>query len=365
MSNQELANPKRTRTVAPVPSIPLEEALIVAETINEHNAGRPFSRLSLAEALGRSPESSAFRQLVTSSGQWGFTSGSYSAQTIALTELGLKLTKPTDGAERQAAIRQAFLSISIYEKLAQHYDQARIPDPTMLANTLERQFGLDQAKSVVVAGRFSADALFAGVARNIAGSLRVDLLDSTDLPDPNSGMGPSVPPEPNADKATDSVLPETSLLIPSDDDQTVKANNRVFISHGSKLDVVEQLKQILTFGKFVPVVEIENQSTARPVPEKVFNSMRSCSAGVIHVSREKKAITDDGQEISVLNPNVLIEIGGAMALYGPNVVLLVERGVELPSNLQGLYRCNYEGDKLDYDATMKLLQTFNQFYQGK
>jgi hypothetical protein len=38
-----------------------------------------------------------------------------------------------------------------------------------------------------------------------------------------------------------------------------------------------------------------------------------------------------------------------------------QQGVELHSNLQGLYRCEYSGDKLDYEATMKLLKTFNPF----
>ena len=56
-----------------------------------------------------------------------------------------------------------------------------------------------------------------------------------------------------------------------------------------------------------------------------------------------------------------IEVGAAMALYGRKVILLVEKGVTLPSNLQGLYRCHYEGDRLDYDSTMKLLKTFSQF----
>jgi len=54
----------------------------------------------------------------------------------------------------------------------------------------------------------------------------------------------------------------------------------------------------------------------------------------------------------------LLKIGAAMALYGKKVILLVQRGVALPSNLQRLYRCNFEGEKLDYDATMKLLKTF-------
>ena len=70
---------------------------------------------------------------------------------------------------------------------------------------------------------------------------------------------------------------------------------------------------------------------------------------------------EHGESRVFINQNVLIEIGAALALYGKRVVLLVERGLSLPSNLQGLYRCEYEGDKLDYEATMKLLKTFNQF----
>jgi hypothetical protein len=62
-----------------------------------------------------------------------------------------------------------------------------------------------------------------------------------------------------------------------------------------------------------------------------------------------------------INDNVLIEIGAAMALYGKKVILLVEGGVTLPSNLQGLYRCEFAGDRLEYESTMKLLKTFSQF----
>ena len=106
---------------------------------------------------------------------------------------------------------------------------------------------------------------------------------------------------------------------------------------------------------------MEREATAIPVPEKVFEDMRSCSAGVIHVGAEGKYLDKDGIELTKLNDNVLIEIGAAMALYGKKVILLVERGVTLPSNLQGLYRCEFEGDKLEYDSTMKLLKTFSQF----
>lgn len=137
--------------------------------------------------------------------------------------------------------------------------------------------------------------------------------------------------------------------------------NRVFISHGKQKAIVAQIKELLIFGKFEPVVSVEREATAIPVPEKVFEDMRSCGAGVIHVGAEGKYLDRNGTELAKLNDNVLIEIGAAMALYGKKVVLLVERGIVLPSNLQGLYRCEFEGDKLDYESTMKLLKTFSQF----
>ena len=72
-------------------------------------------------------------------------------------------------------------------------------------------------------------------------------------------------------------------------------------------------------------------------------------------------VDGEGKEHVLLNYNVLIEIGAAMALYGQNFILLVESGMTLPSNLQGLYEARYTGTALDHDATMKLLRTFKEF----
>ena len=41
---------------------------------------------------------------------------------------------------------------------------------------------------------------------------------------------------------------------------------------------------------------------------------------------------------------------------GPAQKLLVREGVDLPSNLQGLYQVRYSGERLDGDATIKLLK---------
>ena len=87
--------------------------------------------------------------------------------------------------------------------------------------------------------------------------------------------------------------------------------------------------------------------------------MRSCGAAIIHVEDELRLMDSEANEQIVLNPNVLIEIGAAMALYGKRFILLVKSGVKLPSNLQGLFEVRYEGDSLDGAATIKLLEAIN------
>jgi hypothetical protein len=114
-------------------------------------------------------------------------------------------------------------------------------------------------------------------------------------------------------------------------------------------------------ANYEPVVSVETETTSKPVPVKVLDDMRSCAAGIINVNAEVELKDAEGNSCIRINENVLIEIGAAMALYGENYILLVQKGIKLPSNLQGLYRCEYDGEKLDYDATMKLLKAFNLF----
>jgi predicted nucleotide-binding protein len=118
---------------------------------------------------------------------------------------------------------------------------------------------------------------------------------------------------------------------------------------------------MLEYGEFEPVISVERETTSKPVPEKVLDDMRSCKYGIIHVGVEKVITDADGKEHPQLNSNVLIEIGGAMALYPEGFILLVEEEATLPSNLQGLYEVRYQGTSLDADATMRLLRAFQQF----
>jgi hypothetical protein len=60
---------------------------------------------------------------------------------------------------------------------------------------------------------------------------------------------------------------------------------------------------------------------------------------------------------------VLIKIGAAFVLYDRRVILLWDKRLEVPSNLQGLYRCEFEGDKLEWADGMKLMKGIGSFKQ--
>ena len=173
---------------------------------------------------------------------------------------------------------------------------------------------------------------------------------------------------PSVDKLPGHDQPEETV-VPCDEGATIAdtanwQNNRVFITHGKNSKILGQVKELVAYGKFEPVVAKEHETAAKPVPKKVMDDMRTCRAAVIHVGSEGVLFDKDGNEVHQINGNVLIEIGAAMALYGDSFILLVEEGVTLPSNLQGLFECRYEGDELNMPAAMKLLKAFNEFGTG-
>ena len=130
----------------------------------------------------------------------------------------------------------------------------------------------------------------------------------------------------------------------------------MFITHGKNTSFLEPIKGLLSFGGLEPVVAVEQQTVSKPVPDKVLEDMRRCGAAIIHVDAERTLMDSEAKEHTLLNENVLIEIGAAMALYGRRFILLVKQGVTLPSNLQGLYEVRYEGDQLDNSTMIKLME---------
>jgi hypothetical protein len=56
--------------------------LVLADAIQEHGSGQKIRRLTLFDALERSPDSGPTRKLITASVQYGLTTGGYSAEFL-------------------------------------------------------------------------------------------------------------------------------------------------------------------------------------------------------------------------------------------------------------------------------------------
>jgi predicted nucleotide-binding protein len=351
---------------ADFPQTSLQQAQKIASALVDNYAGKEASPPDIALALGMSPTSDAWPALAGSSIAYGLTEGGVNAKVIKLLPLGKQLVAPEEEGEDLAARRAAIMKPRILQEFFERYRRAKFPADQIAGNVL-KSLGLPPDRVESALEIVKANGRYAGIIRETPTGPFVNV-ESPGVPAPTA-----TPALPEHDEHTSaaasrdgegqkSPIPAAAAsAAPSPPPTYDPKGNRVFISHGKQKAIVAQIRELLAFGSFDPVVSVERESTAIPVPEKVFEDMRSCGAGVIHVGAEGKYLDRDGGEHAKLNDNVLIEIGAAMALYGKKVVLLVERGVTLPSNLQGLYRCDFEGDRLDYDSTMKLLKTFSQF----
>jgi len=171
--------------------------------------------------------------------------------------------------------------------------------------------------------------------------------------------GPSTPPwsQPSPDNGVVPAEPSSTPAIPP---SVPRADDlRVFIAHGKNMAIVEQVKTMLELAGIESEVAEEEETPAIPVSDKVFNAMRRCRAAIIVVTPEE--VRKDAEVSLAINDNVLIEIGAAFLLYEKRVVLLWDRRLGVPSNLQGLYRCEFEGSELSWTAGVKLMKAIGGF----
>ncbi|MBN8808645.1 MAG: nucleotide-binding protein [Sphingomonas sp.] len=356
--------------------MPLDQVLRLPKAIWDNFAGKGAAPLRVAMAIGVTPTSGPWRNLCGTAIAYGLTEGGYAAAEINLTPLGLKIVRPTAEDDVQKGLIEAILKARIPREFLQRYNNAKFPKDLIAQNVLV-DLGLPKERAAQSLEILKANAELAGILADIKGEKFVfmegtrqgsgkSLFDPepvTDV-DPSLSAAPFGPP-PEGIQALIANLGVSDAPIASASLNTTKSTpegvKRVFITHGKNQKILGQIEKIVRHGGFEPVIAKNNETAAKPVPDKVLDDMRSCQAAVIHVGADGVLFDKDGNEVPQINQNVLIEIGVARAWYFNKFILLVENGVTLPSNLQGLYECRYSGDGLDMEATFKLLEAFDDF----
>lgn len=340
-----------------VPGQSIEQALRIAHCLADNYASKPATPLNVAAAMDMTPTSGPFRSIAGAAVAYGLTTGGPNAPEIALTDLGRRATRPTKEGDDLAATRAALLQPRVIQELLNKYNGSSLPPPKIAQNVLA-EMGVPEDRTESVLELIVESARKYGFTKEIKGKTYIDL-SGISAAQIDEEIAPQLS-EVGEDPVDDDIGPGKAPGVPISTAQDSERGRRVFVTHGKNQAFIGMIKKLLGFGELVPVVSVENQAVSKPVPDKVMDDMRSCGAAIIHVDSEQKLLDSDANEVAVVNGNVLIEIGAAMALYGRRFILLVREGVKLPSNLQGLYEVRYSSDDLSGETTIKLLEAINE-----
>lgn len=341
------------------PNISLEEALRIAKGLWDNFAGKGAAPHNVAMALDLSPTSGGWRNLCGASIAYGLTEGGYNASEIVLSDLGRRIVAPISEGDDLAALQEAALKPKLLGDFYRNYDRAKFPRDDIAGNVLVSK-GLPKDRVDGLVNLLKRNGDFVGFIKQTKTGPFVSL----DTPPANQAKSQSNEVESDSHyEESGAAFEETFVDTPRPDaafgtaSNSASPNNRVFITHGKNQGILDQIKEVVELGGFEPIISTRTETTAKPIPDKVMDDMRSCSAAVIHVGSEGVLTDDEGNQHPQINPNVLIEIGAAMALYRGRFILVVEDGVGLPSNLQGLYESRYTGSAIEFQAGMKILKS--------
>jgi len=344
-----------------VPAFSLEQCLRVPEAIISNYARRPTAPLRVAQAMNIQPKSSNFRMLTGAAIAYGLIKGGAQAPSIELLPLAIRILRPTRDGDDKEAKREALLKPKVIGQFLQNYDGNLLPREDIAKNVLV-EMGVPEERAGAVLESIVAGARQVGFIQVIKGKEYIYLErdtgeDTADAEDNTSIDEIESVIEGNFDRLA--VTPRQEVLPPPRVATTIQPNIRVFVTHGKNHAFLEPLKKVIKLSKMEPVVSVERQTVSKPLPDKVVSDMRLCGSAIIHVDAETTYLDPDGKEKIIINPNVLIEIGAAMALYGRRFILLVRKGVELPSNLSGLYEVRYEGEVMEAETSFKLMEALS------
>lgn len=346
---------KRTRrSQSDVPRHSLREALTVAQAITDNFASQPTTPHQIAMALGISPTSSAWRTLTGAAVAYGLTTGAYGSEKIGLQELGRRATAPTEEGDDTKAKAEAALKPKTFAQFFSKYHRNKFPPDNIAKNVLQHDFSIPLDRVDDVLATIKDNGAFVGFIHQTKTGPFVSTEDLKPSPVTLTPLEPEILEEVPTPALLENEPQPSSSAKPT---KTEGRTFRVFISHGKNMNIVEQVKDVLELYDIEYEVAVEEETTAIPVPQKVLTAMRRCDTGIMIVSADDDAAAAAG----TINNNVLIEIGAAFVLYDQKVVLLWDKRMKVPSNLQGLYRCEFEGNQLSFAGGTKLAKAVKGF----
>ncbi len=322
---------KRRRIVKPYPAYTLEDALDVAQAIQNANAGLPFPRVLLAGALGTTPKSSAFTQRLNASAAYGLTQGGYNDADISLTPLGEALAAGSHDRRAQA-LAEAAMTPPIFGRFYDMLDGKRLPESAYAQNLLQRELGVTEILTDECLSILIANGEYAGIIREQDGVSVVRL-------------GGHRPQPTDASTSTDAPPLERSPTTPvaespaAPDNTSGASKGRVFIGRLGESDAAQFVASMLEqFG--IPVSSPRFGDDADlPMPPEVAAEMRASHAAVL-------VFANHGGDEQAIRDKMLFLLGACSALYDDRVVIFHEADAAPLPNLNGLSCVSFRSERI-------------------
>lgn len=176
--SESVPEKKRTRVTRTFPAATFAETLEFVTKVYDVGSGQAVRRLTLFDQIGKSADSGSSRQLVTNSAKYGLTKGSYTAEMIEITELGLKVVGHNVSVREQerSKIEAAILSIAPFNSLYTAIIGNKLPATAVLVDKVkELEVPADAAEEAV--DTFIVNLREVGLLKTLSGAERVISVD--------------------------------------------------------------------------------------------------------------------------------------------------------------------------------------------
>ncbi|MGH8959976.1 MAG: TIR domain-containing protein [Jatrophihabitantaceae bacterium] len=351
-STQTPTAAKKSRiSQADVPSISLEKARRVPAAIADNYASHPTRPLDVGSALDMSPTSGPFRVLCGAAVGYGLTDGGPNATEISLSTLGKRVVTPTEVNDDVRALREAALKPTVASQFYNKYDGSPLP-PKNIAQNVLATFAVPTDRTGDVYDLLLENARYVGFLKTIKDKDYIDVggpLAAMTASSANSSDEVAVDDLDDVDDTDQS--PSNTPLTPAQQPPLPPATqlptkNAIFVGHGGNKKPMEQLIKILNEYGIPHKEAVDEPNRARPIPQKVAETMRDCGAAILVFTADKEYFDADRNSIWRPSENVSHELGAASVLYGERIVVFKEKGIELPSNFSSVGYIEFEKDKL-------------------
>ena len=326
----------------PYPVMTFEEVLKIGAGIMEKASGEPVKRTTLLSELGLTDNDNT-RSMITTSGKYGITAGSYKAEKLSLTETGKAAVDPgkSEAARRRARFQLGIESVDAFRKLYEKYSGKKIPSLQVMEDDLDDVNQSDRAHCVEI---FIQNAKFIGLLKPKEGAEFLYRVDDAVAQAGAGVSGLSGAAVDDADDDSNSPSGEAEDFekvcffiapIGSKGDETRKHSDAILTSYVEKaLESVEPKLKVVRADKIDQPGMISKQV-------------------VEYILKSRLVVAD----LSYLNPNVFYELALRHATGKPTVHIKRDED-KIPFDTNNFRTIEIKfGDKFDILAELETVRT--------